>query len=250
MNLPWSVTRAQWVAAITLATIAGYVDGYGLLFLGSYVSFMSGNTTSAGLRSGQGLFTAAFPSAVAITSFVAGSFVANLLSESKLRHFRRLVFVLLASGLAIVSGLEYTGVRHVFLELLILSTAMGMVNPALSKVGLEPVSLTFVTGTLSRIGGHLASAVARKPPELARSASSHLARAGIEASVWCGFLGGAILFGFVGSHFRTLALLPPFAAVVSLAALSDGGVALGVKHMDSAVTSTETFASSQGGREN
>jgi uncharacterized membrane protein YoaK (UPF0700 family) len=32
------------------------------------------------------------------------------------------------------------------------SLAMGMLNPALSKVGAESVSLTFVTGTLNRVG--------------------------------------------------------------------------------------------------
>jgi uncharacterized membrane protein YoaK (UPF0700 family) len=43
-------------------------------------------------------------------------------------------------------------------EIAMLSLVMGMMNPALSKVGAESVSLTFVTGTLSRIGGHLAAA--------------------------------------------------------------------------------------------
>jgi hypothetical protein len=40
-------TRAQWALAIFLALTAGYLDGYGLLFLGVFVSFMSGNTTTA-----------------------------------------------------------------------------------------------------------------------------------------------------------------------------------------------------------
>src|ERR1039458_2618832 len=42
--------------AVFLALVAGYLDGYGLLVLGTYVSFMSGNTTFAGLKSGQGNF--------------------------------------------------------------------------------------------------------------------------------------------------------------------------------------------------
>src|ERR1700683_3408321 len=37
--------RVQWASAVFLALVAGYLDGYGLLFLGTYVSFMSGNTT-------------------------------------------------------------------------------------------------------------------------------------------------------------------------------------------------------------
>jgi len=47
-------TRVQWASAVLLALLAGYLDGYGLLVLGTYVSFMSGNTTFAGLKSGQG----------------------------------------------------------------------------------------------------------------------------------------------------------------------------------------------------
>ena len=70
--------RLVWAAAILLAMMAGYLDGYGLLFLKTYVSFMSGNTTSAGLRSGQGDFHAAIPAAIAIVFFVAGSFLATL----------------------------------------------------------------------------------------------------------------------------------------------------------------------------
>jgi Cupin len=48
-------------------------------------------------------------------------------------------------------------------QIAMLSVPMGMMNPALSKIGAESVSLTFVTGNLRRIGGHLASAAGRNP---------------------------------------------------------------------------------------
>src|SRR6476659_9514629 len=67
----WSQTRAQWAVAILIAIMAGYLDGYGFFFLKTYVSFMSGNTTSTGLKIGQGAFFAAIPSAIAILFFVA-----------------------------------------------------------------------------------------------------------------------------------------------------------------------------------
>jgi uncharacterized membrane protein YoaK (UPF0700 family) len=51
--------------ALCLVLIAGYLDGYGLLVLGTYVSFMSGNTTMAGVRAGQANFLAAFYPAIA-----------------------------------------------------------------------------------------------------------------------------------------------------------------------------------------
>ncbi len=79
----WSETRAQWAAAILLAMMAGYLDGYGFFFLKTYVSFMSGNTTSTGLKIGQGVFQAAIPSAIAIVFFATGSFLGNVLTQSK-----------------------------------------------------------------------------------------------------------------------------------------------------------------------
>jgi len=92
MKLLLYKTPVQWASAVFLALIAGYLDGYGLLFLGTYVSFMSGNTTFTGLRSGQGNFQAALPSAIAVLSFVTGSFLGNLFTQSRLRHSHRLIF--------------------------------------------------------------------------------------------------------------------------------------------------------------
>jgi uncharacterized membrane protein YoaK (UPF0700 family) len=214
--------RVQWASAVFLALIAGYLDGYGLLFLGTYVSFMSGNTTFAGLKSGQGNVQAALPSAIAIVSFVTGSFLGNLLTQSKLRHSHRLAFGVIAGLLATVAGVERHGLWNATAEIALLSLAMGVMNPALSKVGAESVSLTFVTGTLSRIGGHLASAAGRKPlPDEQGPKDSHLARARIDAGVWSGFLVGAGLSEMAGSRFRMWALLPPCVVMIALGLFSE-----------------------------
>jgi uncharacterized membrane protein YoaK (UPF0700 family) len=222
MKLLFYQTRVEWALAVFLALIAGYLDGYGLLVLGTYVSFMSGNTTFSGLKSGQGNFHAALPSAVAVLSFVTGSFLGNLCTQSRLRHSHRLIFGVIAGLLATVSGLESHGLWNAPAEVALLSLGMGMMNPALSKVGAESVSLTFVTGTLNRIGGHLAAAAGRKPlPEGQRSGDSHLARARIDLSVWSGFLVGAGLSGLTSSHFRTWALLPPCVVMIALGLFSE-----------------------------
>ena len=240
MTLNWNDTRVQWRAAILLATIAGYLDGYGLLFLKTYVSFMSGNTTSTGLNTGQGHFHTVWPPAIAIAFFVIGSFSGNLLSQSRLRHSHRIIFGFIATGLAAVVGLEWAGLQNVYVEIALLSLAMGMTNPALSKIGGESVSLTFVTGTLSRIGGHLAAAAGRKPLNEQGSADSHLARAGIDASVWCAFLAGAVLSGVAGLNFRTWALLPPFIIMLALGLFSECATPL--KKSVSTGTSDGAFA--------
>jgi uncharacterized membrane protein YoaK (UPF0700 family) len=217
MKLPLYETRLEWALSVFLALIAGYLDGYGLLVLGTYVSFMSGNTTIAGLRSGQDNFHAALPSAIAIVFFVAGSFLGNLFTQSRLRYTHRLIFSVIAGLLATVAGLERHGLWDAPAAIALLSLAMGMMNPALSKVGAESVSLTFVTGTLNRISSHLAAAAGRKPlPDRQGSGDSHLARARIDASVWLGFLVGAGLSGMVASHFRTWVLLPPCVVMIAL----------------------------------
>lgn len=221
MNLFSDDTRVKWALAVFLALIAGYLDGYGLLVLGTYVSFMSGNTTFAGLKSGQGNPQAALPAGIAVLSFVTGSFLGNLLSQSRLRYSHRLIFAVIAGLIAAVASLERHGLWSAPVEIAMLSVAMGMMNPALSKVGAESVSLTFVTGTLNRIGGNLAAAAGRKPlREGQGSRDSYLARARIDATVWSGFLMGAVLSGVVASHFRTWTLLPPCIATIALGLFS------------------------------
>ena len=222
MKLHSDDTWVKWALAVFLALVAGYLEGYGLLVLGTYVSFMSGNTTFAGLKSGQGNLQAALPAAIAVLSFVTGSFLGNLFSQSRLRYSHRLIFGLIAGLLATVAGLERHGLWNALAEIALLSVAMGMMNPALSKVGAESVSLTFVTGTLNRIGGHLAAAAGRKPlSEGQGPGDSHLARARIDATVWSGFLLGAALSGMAASHFQMWALLPPCVVMVALGLFSE-----------------------------
>jgi uncharacterized membrane protein YoaK (UPF0700 family) len=226
----WSQTQAQWAVAILIAIMAGYLDGYGFFFLKTYVSFMSGNTTSTGLKIGQGAFHAAIPSAIAILFFVTGSFLGNVLTQSKFRHSHRLVFGLIAILLAIVSVLEMSGLSQVNTEIAFLCLSMGLANPALSKIGAQAVSVTFVTGSLSRLGGYLASAAAGKPlkeqgpiatPLFREIADSYLSRAWVEATIWSAFLVGAVLSGIAGSSdFRMWALLPPFVVMLALSLLS------------------------------
>lgn len=41
---------------------------------------------------------------------------------------------------------------------------MGLLNPAVAKVASEALSLMFLTGTLSKVAGHLASALKGEKP--------------------------------------------------------------------------------------
>ena len=205
---------------VLLALVAGYLDGYGLRFLGAYVSFMSGNTTNTGMYGGERAFHAALPSAVAIALFTTGSVLGNLLVHTRQRQSHRLVFGLIAALLAAAAALEQGGVAIAVFEIAIISLGMGMLNPAVSKIGSEPVSLTFVTGTLNRMGGHLAAALNPQVMGSTESRGSQLFRAGINASMWSGFLVGAVLSGLLATSWQRWALWPPCLVITAVAVFS------------------------------
>jgi uncharacterized membrane protein YoaK (UPF0700 family) len=218
--------RIQKRQARSLALIAGYLDGYGLLVLGIFVSFMSGNTTTAGLKTGQGdLLVAAYPF-VAIVCFVTGSLLGNLLTHSKLRQAHRLLFSLIAVlflfVLLFVLHVGHAGLLRIP-SIAALALGMGMTNPALERIGAENVSVTFVTGTLSRLGGHLALALKGAPVPGSEGAwDTQFYRARITAGLWASFIIGAVLSGIVMSFTETFALVPGIAAMLALALFSGG----------------------------
>jgi len=212
----------EWLA-VGLAMIAGFVDAYGIITYDTYLSFMSGNTTQAGYRTGQGDCWAAMPSALAIVFFVGGSFAGTLLAHSGVRWIRRLVFGVVAVLLALIIGFTQLGFSSSWVPISVLSFAMGAINTALSRVGAQNVSLTFVTGTLSRIGVQLALAVRGAPlPDSQGSWDTHLYRTFLMAGIWAGFLTGALLSGMVTPRFGVWALLFPVLILSALAAAPRG----------------------------
>jgi uncharacterized membrane protein YoaK (UPF0700 family) len=207
----------RWLAG-WLALVAGYVDAYGLRAFGTYVSFMSGNTTQTGALLGEGQFAAALPSGLALVCFVAGCGAGTWLAHSGRPQAPRLLYGAAATLLAAVIGITQLGALDAVAGIAVLSLAMGMVTTTLSRVGGEPVSLTFVTGDLSRIGSHLALALRRAPlPDAQGSWDTHLRRAGLLASVWAVFLVGAALSASATSYCGVLALLSPLLILLALA---------------------------------
>lgn len=212
--------RAQERLAVCLAMIAGFVDAYGIITYSTYVSFMSGNTTQTGYRAGQGDFGAVLPSAVAILFFVGGSFAGCLLVQSAVRRTRRLVFVLVAAMLALLIGFTRLSVLAMEVHIAVVSFAMGLMNIALTRVGAQVASLTFVTGTLSRLGMHLAMAAKRSPhPEDSQGSwDTHTHRALFLGGIWTAFLAGALVSGAATPRFGAWVLLLPILILVCLTA--------------------------------
>jgi uncharacterized membrane protein YoaK (UPF0700 family) len=214
----------EWLA-VWLAMITGFLDAYGIITYHTYISFMSGNTTQAGYKIGQGNFGGAAYAGLAVVSFVGGSFAGALLAQSAVRRIRRLVFGVIAGALAFIIGFAQLGYLSGGIHIAVVSFAMGAMNTALSpvgarfRVGAQSVSMTFVTGTLSRIGVQLAMAVRRAPlPDTQGSWDTHLHRALLLAGIWAGFLTGALLSGAATPRFGVWVLLFPMLILSALAA--------------------------------
>jgi uncharacterized membrane protein YoaK (UPF0700 family) len=219
-SLRFAAERQEWLA-VGLAMIAGFLDAYGMITYNTYLSFMSGNTTQTGYQTGQGNFGAAVPSALAIVFFLGGSFAGALLAHSEVRRIRRLVFGMVASSLALIIGSTRLGFLSDAVGIAVISFAMGAMNTALSRVGAESVSLTFVTGTLSRLAVHLALTVRHAPlPDSQGAWDTHLHRALLLAGIWAGFLAGALLSGAATPRFGEWALLFPMLVLSALAAFA------------------------------
>jgi uncharacterized membrane protein YoaK (UPF0700 family) len=213
-----SATRNAARLAAGLAMIAGFVDAYGMITYGVYVSFMSGNTTQSGYQAAEGAFGAASLSALAIPFFVVGAVAGTLLVEFAGRFARRLVFGVVAAALAIIAGLTQSGLIFGGAAIAAISCAMGIMNAAFSRIGAQSVSLTFVTGALSRVGSHLALAARRAGlPDAQGPWDTHLARALLLARIWAGFLAGALLSGATTPRFGAWVLSAPALILAALA---------------------------------
>jgi len=216
-----SLSREQaWLLAI-LALIAGYVDAYTFLNYQVYGSFMSGNTTQAGLNAGEGNLAGAGYNFLPIPIFVAGVFIGTFLVYSYLANRLRLLFAsvaaLLLLGIAAVAlkpGAAWAGI-------VALSLAMGIMNTSVTSVGPQKINLGYVSGTLNSLARHLALA-AREMPLLDATGphDTHARRAALLAGVWASFVFGALLAGSATPRYSTLSLVFPVIILLGLAALN------------------------------
>jgi uncharacterized membrane protein YoaK (UPF0700 family) len=219
-----SEIRYQERLAVLLAGVAGFVDAYGIIRYGAYLSFMSGNTTSAGVDTGQGNWFAVAPLITGIVAFTAGVFAGTLLVHRWGVRARRTIFLLIALAIAVVIGLTAIPGMPAILLLAVISFAMGSMNASLSQVGAQSINLTFVTGTLNRFGKHLAGAVSRAPLDSSKGAwDTHLHRAMQLGGIWLGFFLGAVISGRLTPPFGARSLLAPVIILMALAWLDHAG---------------------------
>jgi len=178
--------------AVGAAALAGFVDATGFLSLGGFfVSFMSGNST----RLAVGL--AGIPAEALIAGRLIGCFVLGVIAGSLMgaaaRRMRRPV-VLLLVALLVAVGAMLAGTSP-DLAVLFVAAAMGAENTTFERDGEVSIGLTYMTGTLVKLGQRLAGAI-MGGPKLAW---------GPYLMLWLGLVGGALagasvwpLFGLSG----------------------------------------------------
>ena len=143
--------------AICLAALAGYVDAIGFIKSGGFfVSFMSGNST----RLAVGLASTAINAVVAaglIAAFVVGVSSGSLVGHAARSHRRPVVLLFVAAllGLGATSPLF----APPWLTIVLMALAMGAENAVFEQGGELGIGVTYMTGSLVKVGLGLAGMV-------------------------------------------------------------------------------------------
>ncbi len=150
--------RREVALAAGLSAVAGYVDAIGFLKLGGFfVSFMSGNSTRLGVGLATGQWATVRTALALIGLFVAGVVLGALAARRAGEGRRSVVLALEAALLAASAGLFATGFDVAGVAAMVL--AMGAENAVFQRNGDVGVGLTYMTGTLVKVGQRIAAAL-------------------------------------------------------------------------------------------
>lgn len=148
--------RKSLLLATALAAQAGFVDALGFIHLGGFfISFMSGNST----RFAVGLAGSGFHFAVLLPFALIALFVIGVMLGAALGHIerRKKPAKILALVFALLSG---AAIAHHFnldaLAVALMVMAMGAENDVFVSKGEVSVAVTYMTGTLVKLGQRLA----------------------------------------------------------------------------------------------
>ena len=150
--------RPAHLLAFALAALAGFVDALGFLQLGGlFVSFMSGNSTrlAVGLAAPPG---AAPLAALLIAAFVGGVIAGSLVSAAVPEKQRKAAVLAVVTVTLIVAAAS----RHApggTIIVAAMAAAMGCANTVFQREGEVSIGVTYMTGTLVKVGQRIAEAL-------------------------------------------------------------------------------------------
>lgn len=145
--------RSALALAVALSALAGYVDSLGFLQLGGYfVSFMSGNSTQVGvdlMKKGPLL------PLLLILGFVAGVIAGSLIGR-RLTHRRPVLLAFVALLLFAAAAAHAASIDSAAIAAMVF--AMGAENTIFEEDGDVRFGVTYVTGSLVKMGQKIAAA--------------------------------------------------------------------------------------------
>ncbi|MEY9783999.1 YoaK family protein [Sinorhizobium fredii] len=186
-----------------ISFLAGMTDAIGLMSLGDFVSFMSGNTTRASVALIQGDAARGVLLIGGLITFVIGN-AAGVMVSIKFRPQAVLLFV----SVLLVCAALFDDLRE--LRFLLLILAMGAINASVEQIEGLPVGLTYVTGALSRFGRGLGR----------RAMGIRNTHWVVQIVPWLGMMAGAILGAALVEEMGNLVLWLPAAVALFLTAVS------------------------------
>ena len=152
--------RGTYVVAVVLAALAGYVDAFGFITLGGFfVSFMSGNTTRMGVAATEGQWHPALVGASIIVLFVLGVVAGSLVGDRVGLRRRSAVLGLTAVLLTVAVAGSAVESTQIVIAALALALAMGAEDTVFDRGSGSSISLTYMTGTLVKLGRGVATAL-------------------------------------------------------------------------------------------
>ena len=144
--------------AATLSALAGFVDAVGFMTLGGFfISFMSGNSTRLGVGLATGAWGEAGTAAGLIGLFVAGVVLGATVAR-RVGEDRRSA-VLAVEGVLLLAAAALCTAGHGGAGMIAAVLAMGVENAVFQRQGEVGVGLTYMTGTLVRVGQRIATAL-------------------------------------------------------------------------------------------
>ncbi|CAN7386225.1 YoaK family protein [Bosea sp. LjRoot90] len=177
--------------AIGLSGLAGFVDALGFLNIGGFfVSFMTGNTTRLGIELVEGRIGGIMLAGMIILLFVFGVVCGSLAGHVGGHRRQAAVLAFVTLALALSAGLYSIGLGIAAAG--ILALAMGAENAVFQRDGEVTIGLTYMTGTLVKMGQRLAGAL------LGRPKLAFLRHFVLWLSLLCGALLGAYAHRLVG----------------------------------------------------
>jgi uncharacterized membrane protein YoaK (UPF0700 family) len=154
--------RGEQLLAVALTVLAGFVDSVGFLYLGGvFLSFMSGNTTRFATAAVEGDTHLAWLAGSCLILFLVGVVWGALIHRLTRRRYdltrAREVVLFTVAGLFLLSSLLVAvGVERA--ALLVLSVGIGALNSVFERDGEVSIPLTYMTGTLVKMGQRLVDA--------------------------------------------------------------------------------------------